>query len=92
MMKPKKLQKLQERARTIFAEILGDTAELRFRPDGLTVDVRFCSRVDCEGCDRHTFGISGLGHPGTAKDLPPLIYENVAKAVLQAPPRRRIGF
>lgn len=91
-MKPKKLAKIQARARSVFTSILGDTAELRFRPDGLTVDVRFCSRVECEGCDKHTFGIAHLEHPDTARDLPPLIYENVAKAVLQAQPRRRIGF
>lgn len=91
-MKPRKLQKLQERARSVFTSILGDTAELRFRPDGLTVDVRFCSRVDCEGCDKHVFGIAHIEHPNTAKDLPPLIYENVAKAILSGPPRRRIGF
>lgn len=91
-MKPKKLSKIQSTVSQVFSEILGENVELRFRSDGLTVDVQYCSRVGCDGCDLHVFGVGGLGDPKLRDHLPPVVYENVAKAVLACPPRRLIGF
>ncbi len=91
-MKKKKLAKIQARASRVFTEVLGDSVELRYRPDGVTVDVRYCARIGCDGCDRHTFGIGGLGHPDAAQDLPREIYANVGRHLLSCSAPRPIGF
>jgi len=92
MPSPKKIQKIQARAVKVFTEILGDSVETRFRPDGVTVDVRYCARLGCSGCDQHTFGIGGLGHPDMTADLPREIYANVGRGLLASPAPRPIGF
>lgn len=81
-MKPKNLNKIQKRASKIFTEILGDHVQTQFRPDGRTVDVRYCARMGCEGCCHHVFSIGGLDDPNLKTSLPPLIYENVARRAL----------
>lgn len=92
MPSPKKIAKLQISVSRVFTEVLGEAVELRFRPDGVTVDVRYCSRLGCSGCDQHVFGIGGLGHEDMASDLPREIYANVGRHLLSAPPPRPIGF
>jgi hypothetical protein len=91
-MPPKKIAKIQARASRVFTEVLGDSVELRYRPDGVTVDVRYCARIGCDGCSTHTFGIGGLGHPDMATDLPREIYANVGRALLSSSTPRPIGF
>jgi len=92
MPSPKKIAKIQSRASRVFTEVLGEAVELRYRPDGGTVDVRYCGRIGCDGCDRHVFGIGGLDHPDAAQDLPREIYANVGRGLLSAPAPRPIGF
>lgn len=92
MPSPKKIAKIQSRASRVFTEVLGEAVELRFRPDGVTVDVRYCSRLGCSGCEVHTFGIGGLGHPDMTVDLPREIYANVGRHLLSSPSPRPIGF
>ena len=92
MSKKKKKIQAQIRASQVFSEVLGEAVELRFRPDGLTVDVRYCARIGCEGCDRHTFGIGGLDAPDIASDLPREIYANVGRHLLASPAPKPIGF
>lgn len=91
-MKAKKIAKVQVQASKIFTEVLGEAVELRFRPDGVTVDVRYCARIGCSGCEVHTFGIGGLGHEDMVQDLPREIYSNVGRHLLASPTPRPIGF
>ena len=85
-MKKKKLKRIYSTATAILQEILGEDVELRPHPERLEISVRYCSRVGCEGCSFHTFGIGGLDHPQMPWDLPREIYANVGRYALDNAP------
>jgi len=84
--KSKKIKRIYSTATKIIQEILGEDVELRQHPERFGIDVRYCSRVGCEGCLYHTFGIEGLSHPQMAWDLPREIHANVGRHFLAVTP------
>lgn len=85
-MKKKKLKRIYSTATAILQEILGEDVELRPHPERREIYVRYCSRVECEGCLFHTFGIGGVDHPDMPHDLPKIVYENVGRHFLAITP------